>query len=275
MKKETKKDIFARYGIEYENGRINYPVFGWRPALLINGNDKLGKGVYTFSILPTDRLYSLEYGGETLTEKGTCGGTCTDPVTGKCTCYACAGHCSRFSVRLSWLIKTFLCRNYPEFVENAINAQIEAEKIKVCRIHAAGDFFILDYLNMWARIIAKNSSCVFWTYTKKTEYEHAFDAFPNANIVKSIIPGYGFNYGPCDYILRVYKALTALDKKVFVCRCGIDKNQHCSSCGSCQKNDYVLFIEHSTDYKAEKDPAYDELRALIESQKIETLEKAA
>lgn len=266
--KETKKAIYAAFGIEYNNGKINYPVFGWRPALLINGNDKLGKGVYTFSTLPTNRLYTLEYHGETITEKGTCACTCKDE-NGVITCYACAGHCARYSVRLSWLIKSFLCRNYPEFVENAIKAQIKADKIKICRIHASGDFFSRDYLELWRRIIRENVDCVFWTYTKIAEYETAFDEFPNANIVKSIVPGYGFNYGTCEYILRVYKALKAIGKSVYICRCGIDKNQHCTNCHHCAECEYVLFIQHSTAYNAEKDPAFDELKKVIESQKEE------
>ena len=57
-----------------------------------------------------------------------------------------------------------------------------------------------------------------------------------------------------------------MGKSVYICRCGVDKNQHCTNCKGCSKNDYVLFIEHSTDYKAENDPCFNELKEIIERQ---------
>ena len=66
--------------------------------------------------------------------------------------------------------------------------------------------------------------------------------------------------------LAEYKALKAIGKNVYICRCGIDKNQHCTNCTACSKNDFVLFIEHSTEYKAEKDPLFPVVKELIENQ---------
>ena len=42
--KQTKANIYAAYGIEYDaaQDKIYHNYFGWIPALLINGNDKLG-----------------------------------------------------------------------------------------------------------------------------------------------------------------------------------------------------------------------------------------
>ncbi len=50
-----KAKIYADYGIEYKNGKIKAPVFGWINPLLVDGNEKIGKGVYHFSTLPTNR----------------------------------------------------------------------------------------------------------------------------------------------------------------------------------------------------------------------------
>ena len=60
--------------------------------------------------------------------------------------------------------------------------------------------------------------------------------------------------------------LKAIGKAVYICRCGIDKKQHCTNCRGCSKNEIVLFIEHSTEYKAEKDPAFAALKAIIDAQ---------
>lgn len=98
------------------------------------------------------------------------------------------------------------------------------------------------------------------------EYETLFDSLQNGNIVKSVIDGIGFNFGHCGYIIDTYKKLKAMNASVYICRCGIDKNQHCENCGHCGKAQFVLFIEHSTAYKADQDARYQELRELIESQ---------
>lgn len=119
---------------------------------------------------------------------------------------------------------------------------------------------------MWREIAIANPDVVMWSYTKNVKAETAFDDIDNVNIVKSIVRGFGFNFGHIDYIIKVYNALKAMGKSVYICRCGIDKNQHCVNCHACSKCEYVLFVEHSTDYKAEKDPRYNEIVELIEAQ---------
>lgn len=178
------------------------------------------------------------------------------------------------SVIVSNAIKTYLARNHMDFVKRAIIAQIIADNIKLCRIHASGDFFSIEYVEMWRDIVKACEACVFWTYTKNTEAENAFNDFDNINIVKSVIHGFGFNFGTCGYILKVYRALKEAGKSVYICRCGIDKNQHCTNCKGCSKSEYVLFIEHSTGYKAEEDPLFEEVKAIIENQASQAAEAA-
>ena len=267
VKRMTKKDIYAEYGIEFRNsdGKIFAPLFGWINPLLINGNAKIGKGVWQYSSLPTNKWFHINVNGEPFECKGTCACTCEG-------CYACAG-CYHFnSTKISLLRKTILQRLYPDFVKKAIIAQIKADKIKLCRIHVAGDFDPENkaYIPMWYEIVETCKTTLFWTYTKVTAAEHAFDNLPNINVVKSIIEGYGFNFGKCEYVIRLYHILTSMGKTVHICRCGIDENQHCVNCKGCATNEYVLFIEHSTDYVAKNDPLYPEIVKLIESQQSMT-----
>lgn len=98
------------------------------------------------------------------------------------------------------------------------------------------------------------------------QYETLFDDLKNANIVKSIIPSIGFNFGKCEYIINAYFTLKTMGKSVYICKCGIDKNQHCENCGVCAAYEYVLFLEHSTDYKAEADPLYSKLCEIVNNQ---------
>lgn len=251
----NKKEIYAGFEIEYENGKINAPLFGFINPLLVNGNSKLGKGVFTWSTLPGLSEYTVNG----IAVKGTC---CCDCAG----CYAQTGFYKMPSVERANAIKTALARLYTEWMKHAIVAQIKAENIRLVRIHAAGDFFSAEYISAWREIVKACPNTVFWTYTKNRDAENAFDDLSNINIVKSIIPGKGYNFGTCAYIIALYNELKAAGKPVYICRCGIDKNQHCTNCHACIENEHVLFIEHSTEYKAQDDPLYPEIVKLINSQ---------
>lgn len=261
MAKETKKEIYARFDIELvkvgTTEKLASPV-GLVNPLLVDGNGKIGKGVWHFSTCPGDKEFSAEFNGQILETIGTCGDTCPG-------CYGFSNNYKRFGYD-ALVVRTVLAREHMDFVKRAITAQLVADKIKTVRIHATGDFFSKAYLNMWIDIVKENPGVTFWTYTKEYGAETAFDAFPNANIVKSNVPGAEYNYGHVDYIIAVYDMLKAMGKSVYICRCGIDKNQHCTNCTACAKCEHVLFIEHSTGYNAEKDPRYNDIVKLIDSQ---------
>lgn len=262
----TKREIYARFGIVYNGEKLESPIGPVRP-LLINGNAKIGKGVYHFSTLPTNKTFSATVCGKSWTVKGTCPCHCAG-------CYACSGNYCYESTISALAMRTILARDYLDWTRRAILAQIIADKIQLLRVHAAGDFFSAEYIEMWREIAIANPTITMWTYTKNSDAESAFDDIANFNVVKSIIPGKGVNFGHCDYIIALYDYLKAAGKSVYICRCGIDKNQHCTNCSHCATSDYVLFLEHSTGYKAEKDPLFPVVKALIESQ-AETIAAAA
>lgn len=261
MSKATKKDIYAKHGIEFKSGKIVSPI-GNICELLKEGNDKTGKTVYTFSLLPGNCEFIIDINGITYHIKGTCICKCEG-------CYAMTGHYNHDNTIRSMAINTYLVNYHIEFVYRCIMAQLEYIEQGEVRIHAAGDFNTInpeEYTNLWHTVAEKNSSFLFWTYTKIKKYETLFDDLDNANIVKSVIPGIGINYGHCDYIINAYYTLKDLNQSVYICRCGIDKNQHCENCKVCSTYKYVLFIEHSTAYKAEKDPLYNKLIEIINNQ---------
>lgn len=246
-RKLTKKEIYAKHGITYENDHILYHD-NWISELLKEGNSKTGRRVYTWS-LPAGTV-----------------GTCICDCAG---CYAKTGRYNAENVIESNRRNMEIVNNDIEFFYNAISAQLEIIGSGEIRIHASGDFNTkkpTEYANTWHRLVKENTNFLFWTYTKMQQFETLFDDLENGNIVKSIINGIGYNFGHCDYIIDTFKKLVKAGASVYICRCGIDKNQHCENCKHCATSDFVLFIEHSTDYKAEKDPRYNELKALIESQ---------
>lgn len=272
--KETKKEIYAHYGIEYKDGKIFSPLFKWINPVLVNGNAKIGKGAYHFSTLPTNKEYSVTIDGKEYTVKGTCPCSCVNK-DGKSICYATKGNYNFKTVIRSLAKKTLIAYNDLTWLERAIMAQIEADNIKLVRIHAAGDFFSMEYAAMWRHIVDSFPAVTFWTYTKNHAAEKAFDGCKNGNIVKSFLPNGKFNFGHCDHVMTMYHALKEAGKTVHICFCGIEKYagipaKHCTDCHSCAECDYVLFIEHSTDYKAEKDPLFPALVSLILSQETES-----
>lgn len=258
----TKREIYAKYSIELtKDGKIVSPV-GNICELLKEGNEKTGKAVYTFSILPGTRIYEIDISGKVYFVSGTCACDCVG-------CYAKTGHYNHDTTIRSMAINTYLVNNHIDFVKNCIMAQLEYIGRGEIRIHAAGDFNTKDpekYAAMWHDIAKSFPSFRFWTYTKVKRFETLFDNLKNANIVKSIIPGIGFNFGTCEYIINAYYTLKEMGQSVYICRCGIDKMQHCEKCGVCATYKYVLFLEHSTNYKAEKDPLFPKLIEIINNQ---------
>lgn len=260
-KRMTKKAIYAKYGIQFINGKILSPI-GFICELLKEGNDKTGKLVYTFSLLPGTGDFEIEINGQIIIVKGTCCCNCIG-------CYAKTGRYNCDNVLHSMLVNTFLVNNYIDFVKACIMAQLEYIGRGEIRIHAAGDFNTSNpeaYAAMWHEIAKKNNTFRFWTYTKVKKFETLFDDLKNANIVKSVIPGIGFNFGHCDYIINAYYTLKELGKSVYICKCGIDKNQHCQNCGVYATYEYVLFLEHSTDYKPEQDPLFEKFIEIVNNQ---------
>ena len=136
----------------------------------------------------------------------------------------------RANVRASLGINTFLARFALDFVKRAIVAQIEADNIGIIRVHVAGDFFSDAYVNMWRDIAVMFSKVAFWTYTKVEKYENAFDDIHNFNVVHSLIKGYGYNFGTCEYIITLYNALVAQGKRkgqLYVLRPCYNTSRYC------------------------------------------------
>lgn len=260
----TKKQVYACFDIEYVDGRINAPVFGFIYPLLKVGNSKLGTDVYSFSLLPGGGLFDIDVDGKRFVCSGTCGETCKD-CNGNISCYGFYNRCAMHDARRSQTINTILIRKYLDFVFRAISAQIIADKIDKIRIHATGDFDEYQrkdatpgmYALMWLAIARKFKNVRFWTYTKFKDRETLFDGLVNANVVRSKLDNGHYNYGTCAEIITEYKRLIAAGKKVYICSCGTPFERHCTDCVACNTFEYVLFLKHSTpDYDAKKDPLY-------------------
>ena len=135
------------------------------------GNAKIGKNVYTFSTTPG------------LPETG---GTCPGASEW------CIAHC--YAARLT---------RYPSaaarWAENAIAVdgggmpEIPA-KAKSYRVHVAGDFDSVEYIDAWAALAASRPDVQFWAYTRSWRVAalvpalDALRALPNMQVFASVDP---------------------------------------------------------------------------------------
>ncbi len=274
--KRTKKDIYKEFGIEYKNDKILTPFGAWIPVLLpIGTNTKIGNAA-TWSILHGNETFTADMVGDKC--KAVFDAAGITEIKGSCPCHCKGCYCDngRYnfdSVKAGNLLKLVIARMYPDFMVNAINAQIKADSITQLRIHASGDFFGTVYVDAWKAIIKANSGVTFWTYTKYEYALTAFETLPNISIVPSITP-LGLNFGTCAELLEMHSALTAMGYRVHICACGTPFEKHCSDCKTGCKAiektcDFVLFIKHSTrDYKAGKhdSAAYNAVIDIIKAQ---------
>ena len=275
MTRINRKQIFARYGIEYRSnngGQILTPWGDWIAVLMpFDTNTKVGKAA-TWSTKHGNRVYTVaeiaEFSERVANVMKAIG---IDSIKESCPCHCKGCYCdygffNMPTTRDGNFIKLIIATVYPNFLRNALLAQIEAFQIKQVRINASGDFAINDeFIKVWCDVAiatqAENAKddVIFWTYTKEEKALKAFKGIRNIRITPSITP-YGINYGTCGYLLNIYHKLTRDGYRVHICCCGtpIEKelNMHCATCWHGCKTvgtecDFVLFIKHSTnDYTA-------------------------
>jgi hypothetical protein len=271
------REKWAEFGIQYDTktGKIFCDDLGiWVPLMLtIDTNTKIGDAA-TFSILHGNETVKAEdLGPKSKGYLESCG---CDSIKGTCqchceNCYCDSGRYPFDGVKAALIIRTIIVRKCLDWFKRAVIAQIKIYGITQCRIHAAGDFYSIDYTNVWHDIIeATIGFCIFWSYTKWDYAEHAFDDLPNMSLVPSITPN-GVNFGTCDYLLALREKLLNAGHHVHICACGTEYEKHCDECKvGCKKKDgFTLFILHSTRaYKAGKNDAesFEAVKEIIRNQ---------
>ena len=101
-------------------------------------------------------------------------GLVTCPMAGQCAkgCYAQAGAYvwSNVSQAYEYRLKLSLQDDFPELVQLELNPKIKTAirqgKQLVIRIHDSGDFYNVQYLRKWLKVIQANPTVIFYAYTK-------------------------------------------------------------------------------------------------------------
>ena len=159
-KNESKK---VRYHIEYNKEM--------QPSIT-KGNRKIGKRVYSFSLLPGSSPITLKDGTVLTNVKGTCNGICSDCQ--HC-CYAVRDAKTYNSTTIpAWGKNTVMLRNDRDGLFNKIDTYISKHKVEIWRWQVAGEIEDYDYLERMNDMALKHPNVQFGVYTKRFAFVKMF-----------------------------------------------------------------------------------------------------
>ena len=72
-----------------------------------------------------------------------------------------------------WTHNLWMLENYPSLAELLIRKFLYMALPQVMRLHVAGDFYSVKYLDMWRRIAGDHPGTVFYGYSKMDGLDHA------------------------------------------------------------------------------------------------------
>lgn len=148
-------------------------------------------------------------------------GLVTCPMAGQCAkgCYAQAGAYvwSNVAQAYEWRLEQSQKDNFPELLQKELAPKIKTAlrqgKQLVIRIHDSGDFYSVQYLRKWLKIIQANPTVIFYAYTKMVPVFNRLKAeIPNNFKVIYSEGGIGDNLINCqeDRHSRVFPSESAL-----------------------------------------------------------------
>lgn len=135
---------------------------------LANGNNKVGKGVWCFNLLPGDKPLTTTTRGQLTNIHGTCGGCC-EGCEGEC--YAVRdGKLHHNACIPAWGKNTLLVRNEMEATFGQIKEALIKKKAKVLRFHSSGEIESYDYLLHMVKLAVEMPKVQFYCYTKRFDF---------------------------------------------------------------------------------------------------------
>lgn len=210
---------------------------------LVNGNNKVGKGVWCFNTLPGDEPLSTSTRGVLTNISGTCSGCCDGCAND---CYAIRDGKLHHNVCIpAWGKNTLIARNNIESMFDQLKNGLIKNKAKVLRWHSAGEIIDYNYLLHMVRLAVELPNIQFYCYTKRfdliDQYLKEHKKFPK-NLVVNISVWHGNDEGYDFGKLNKFVYDDGSDHNVAKMRhCpAVDKNGHstgvtCGKCGWCFK----------------------------------------
>ena len=121
---------------------------------IVNGNSKLGKGIYAVNLLPGDTPLTLNNGTQLTNVAGSCAGCCSGCKTD---CYAVKdAKRHHTTVIKSQGGNTLLARYDRERFFADVQRFIDYNMVAAIRIHSSGEFLSYAYFTGWIDLIKRN-----------------------------------------------------------------------------------------------------------------------
>ena len=177
-----------------ENVKYHLTIDDDTRVKIVNGNSKLGKGIYAVNLLPGDTPLTLNNGTQLTNVAGSCAGCCGGC---KSLCYA-VSDAKRFhnTVIKSQGGNTLLARfDRPRFFAD-IQRFIDYNMVAAIRVHSSGEFLSYGYFTDWMEFARNNPEVKFYCYTKRfnfiEKYLDSGETIPNNFVINVSI--WGKNY---------------------------------------------------------------------------------
>ena len=139
---------------------------------IVNGNSKLGRGIYAVNLLPGDTPLTLKDGTQLTNVAGSCAGCCSGC---KSACYA-VNDAKRYhnTVIKSQGNNTLLARfDRPRFFAD-LQRFVDYNMVAAMRIHSSGEFLSYGYFTDWIEFVKLNPEIKFYCYTKRFNFIERF-----------------------------------------------------------------------------------------------------
>ena len=139
---------------------------------IVNGNSKLGKGIYAVNLLPGDTPLTLKNGTQLTNVAGSCAGCCSGC---KSACYA-VSDAKRYhnTVIKSQGGNTLLARHDQARFFADIQRFVDYNMVAAIRVHSSGEFLNYTYFCNWVEFARKNPDIKFYCYTKRFNFIEKF-----------------------------------------------------------------------------------------------------
>ena len=170
-------------------------------------------------------------------------------------CYNADSRKEIFPVEM-WNQNRIIAKNRPqEFIDRIVSQLSDAPKPNAVRIHSSGDFFSVDYIMAWIKIVGLAKETTFWAYTRSWSIEILLEPLeelkklPNVQLFASwdsSMPNPPLFWRISKVFRAQEDAFNTKKKGDIVCPEQFENGPNCVSCGFCMKKDLgdVLFLLH-------------------------------
>lgn len=207
------------------------------PLVSGHNNVKIGRDVRKGKLFRGYWIFTL-----TLEERKTCPRTCFHWDT-------CYGNNMPFAKRIDHIDAEKLQDSLEWQIGQELDHRVSKKNGQtgiLIRLHALGDFFSVDYVRFWERMLEKHDRLACFGYTAwKLDTEIGCEiARVKHRFGRRFAIRYSDGWGPVDCTVPIHKE-SDCPPNAFVCPEQTEKTRCCATCGLCWNTDKnVAFLEH-------------------------------